>query len=185
MQVLYVFLAAAFGYLAAALHKRYEAVRSTAVEVDLAIHRVLNLLKADDAGVPSGLNDQIEVLEEAETHALGLPNRLLRPVRSQIHTAMFVVEKSFGESTPEFLPTHAAIEGVREVLAPLLRPHLLPPRAGKPKSFPEPDEFSRLIRTRGVEEAFAVAGTYHDKVGYPAGFLGELWEAERRFRQSH
>ncbi len=66
------------------------------------------------------------------------------------------------------------MEGAREVLAPLLRPHLFPPRAGKPKSFPGPDAFVKLIRTHGVDEAFRIAATYHDKVGYPAGFLGEL-----------
>ena len=45
MQVLYVFLAAAFGYLAAVTHKRYESVRSTAVGVDLSLHRLLKLMK--------------------------------------------------------------------------------------------------------------------------------------------
>lgn len=139
MQVAYLVLAAAFGYFAVALHKRYEFVRSTAVEIDALLHRAENLLKSDEALrlKPSFLNPLIEVLEDAERLALGLPDRLLKPAQEQIHMANYVVTKAFGDNKPEHLPIHAAIVGAREVVAPLLRPYVFPPRTAKPKSSAE------------------------------------------------
>jgi hypothetical protein len=184
VEILYVFLAAAFGYIGVALHKRSEFVRSTAVEIDSVLHRVENYLKSDDTFLARNafLNNLVDMLEDAERVALELPDRLLKPVQDQIHLAMYVVHKCFGENEREHQPIHAAIVGTREVVAPLLRPYVFPPSTAKPRSFPDPVEFVNLIRTHDTDEAFRRAGEYHDRAGWPTGLLGELEEIDRSTR---
>lgn len=118
--------------------RRYEVVRSIAVEIDNELREAFNESLRDDLRPTERLDAVDERLIRAELRTGALPPRDRERVDGQIRVANEVVMHLFSLSNePHALPQahlQAAISAVREVIGPLqLPPPLFYRRAGRPR----------------------------------------------------
>lgn len=161
-------VAAAFGYLATLVLRRYEVLRSIAVEIDEELRDAFVLAE------PTEISEQarermMRHLSNAELRTGSLPPGDHERVRDQIKIAGFLARhppEDFDDPPDMHLlmgSRRVAIVAAREVLAPLLLP---PPllgyrRAGKPHSYPDQARFRELLNanygTVGLDAALMEA----------------------------
>lgn len=171
----YTAVAAAFGYVATLVIRRYEVVRSMAVEIDNELREAFNAATRDDLEMVPLLNGVDEHLTRAGLRTGGLPARDRERVDGQLSVAHEVVTHLFVLAhDPRVFPQahlEAAITAVREVIAPLLLPPPLFRRgAGEPRRYPAPRRFAAmLLRNETPKQALEEAlGPYLE--GLPEAF---------------
>jgi hypothetical protein len=150
-------IAAAFGYFATLVLRRYEVLRSIAVEIDTELRDALDEALRDDLDHLELLNRVHAKLTRAELGAASLPSRARERVQGQIHVAQEVTQQLFSlTEKPRVIPqVHllAAITAAREVIGPLLLPPPIIYRgAGKPRSYPTPGSFAAIMQRHGSSE---------------------------------
>lgn len=159
----YAAIAAGFGYLATLVVRRYEVVRSMAVEIDNELRDAFNDALRDDMEPLDQLNAVNEHLIRAELRTGGLPVRDRERVDGQLRVAHEVLMHLFSlTDDPRVIPEvhlQAAISAVREVVGPLLLPPPLFRRtAGKPSRYPEPGRFATImLRNESPQKALQEA----------------------------
>jgi hypothetical protein len=150
VELVYVAVAAAFGYLATIVHKYYEVRRSVAAEIDASLTDALDLALGDTiTSNKEELNGLLAMLRRVEHQTTPLPESSRVPVYNQIHVVTELAYDLWNEDHmlgPWLL--QLALHAAREVLTPLLYPpFLIPRRPGKPKSFPDLASF-QIMRQR-------------------------------------
>lgn len=154
----YAAIAAGFGYVATLVLRRYEVIRSIAVDIDSELREAFNESLRDDLESSDLLNSVDGHLVRAELRTAALPPRARARVEGQLRVASTVVMHLFSLShNPSAIPQahlQAAVAAVREVVGPLLLPPpLFHRRAGRPRAYPDPERFAALLVRNGSPEA--------------------------------
>jgi hypothetical protein len=152
VELVYIGVAAASGYLATLVHKRYEVERSIAAEIDGLLQDVLDHALLDTATSDHDLqNSIIARLRSAGHRTLLLSRRVRDPVRDQVEVTTALAYHLWDrDHVVGPLLLQLSIAAAREVLAPLIRaPVVLPRRPGKPVSFPDLRTFTSMMEPGG------------------------------------
>ena len=162
MELVYIAVAAAFGYLATTVHKYYEVRRSIAAEIDASLTDALDLALGDTiTSNKDELNGLLALLRRVEHQTAPLPSRTRSPVHDQIHVVTELAyllwnrDHFFGP----WVLQHA-LHAAREVVAPLLYPpFLIPRRPGKPAYFPDLHSVHDMLkRDNGIDDLLDALG---------------------------
>jgi hypothetical protein len=193
VELLYLVVAAAFGYVATIVHKRYEVNRATALDIDTNLQEALDIALQDAVMTDKDLADQlVALLRRAEHRTVALPPRTQSRIHDQVHLVTYLAYNAldpsrFTESNDEDEPIGAeimgdwfvqmAIHAARETVAPLVRPALIPRGPGKPTSFYTPESFAKIIKADGRKHALRkAAGDF--VVNTSPGHSGPLADVE-------